>query len=606
MATTSETAEPLAERHRMWREAAGAVLAKSRGAVAPEDPIGILTTATEDEGVSIAPLYCALDEVPESPLPGAFPYVRGADGARDVRQGWRVAEPISADDDNSDVLGALETGASALWLGRSDLSGLLAGVYPDMAPILLTAGAEAPRAARELLAVLDEAARSDAYRPDLVRVNLGAAPRTSGVVGRADVTADEAVQLALLADARAEDVRALIIDGNDLHNAGASCAQELGFAAAAGLEALRDLTAGGLSVGAALRQLTFRFAATDDQFLTLAKLRAWRGVWAAIAAELGAPADGGAPVHAVTSLAATTQRDPWVNMLRGTVAAFGAGLGGADVVTTLPFDAALPEGVAGYSAAFSRRIARNTQLLLLEESNLGRVLDPGAGSWHVEALTADLARAAWEVLQRTERAGGFGCGVADESIAATLGEAAARRDDAVGRRKRKLTGVNEFANLAEPPVLGSAAGNGPVLRSHAAPFEALRTRSDAFFAEYGVRPRVRLVPIGTVAAHNARTTFVTNLLASGGIETVADAAAQAAGARRVDGGTGARIAILAGADAGYAAEGAALAADLRADGALVLVAGKPGTLDDGAADLYVHADIDAVAMLDDLLTRLGA
>ncbi|GAB3126976.1 methylmalonyl-CoA mutase small subunit [Tsukamurella serpentis] len=589
-----------------WRESVGAVLAKSRGGTPPEDPIAALTTATEDDGVEIAPLYSQRDELPEAPLPGVFPFLRGGDPTPDVRLGWRVAERFDEHCDASDVLGALESGASALWIVRPDPAPLLGGVYPDMAPILLSAGGEAAHAAAQVLAALDVAAESEAYRADLVRVSLGAAPLTSQVVGRADVPLTEAVDLARLADARAEDVRAIVVDGADLHNAGATCAQELGLTAAAALDQVRALTSAGLPTGSALRQLTIRLAATDDQFLTLAKIRAWRTVWARVARHLGAPDAGNAPVHAVTSRAATTQRDPWVNMLRTTVAAFGAGVGGADYVSTLDFDAALPGGVEGYSPAFARRIARNIQLLLLEESNLGRVADPGAGSWHVEALTDDLARAAWSVLQVTERAGGFTRGIADESIAASLGESADRRDGAVARRARKITGVNEFPNLAEPAVAPTAAVNGPVVRSYAAPFEALRTRSDAFLREHGVRPRIRMVTIGTVAQHNGRSTFLTNLLASGGIETVQDATEQASGSASIDGSPGTRITALAGSDAGYGDQGEALARTLREQGDLVLLAGAPGTVDDGLIDIYLHAKIDAAAALDDLLTRLGA
>lgn len=589
-----------------WRVSVGAVLAKSRGGTPPEDPIAALTTSTEDDGVQIAPLYSQRDELSQAPLPGAFPFTRGASATPDVRLGWKVAERFGADDDASHVLGALESGASALWIERPDPAPLLQGVYPDMAPILLSAGGHVAAAAVQVYAALDAAAQSEQYRADLVRVSLGAAPLTSQVVGRSDVSIDEANELARAADARTEDVRAIVVDGADLHNAGATCAQELGLAAAAALDHVRALTAAGLSTAGALNQLTVRLAATDDQFLTLAKMRAWRTVWARVAQRLGAPEAGNAPVHAVMSLATTTQRDPWVNMLRNTVAAFGAGVGGADYVTTLEFDEALPAGVEGYSRAFARRIARNSQLLLLEESNLSRVVDPGAGSWHVESLTDDLARAAWGVLQDVERTGGFARGVSDETIGALLGEAADRRDAAVSRRARKLTGVNEFPNLAEPAIAPSAATNGPVVRSYAAPFEALRARSDAFLRDHGVRPRIRMVTIGTVAQYNGRSTFLTNLLASGGIETVLDAAEQLAGTATLDGSQGARIAVLAGSDAGYTEEGEAIARSLRDEGHLVLLAGAPGTVDDGLIDIYLHAKIDAAAALDDLLTRLGA
>ncbi|GAA4393323.1 methylmalonyl-CoA mutase small subunit [Tsukamurella soli] len=596
----------LPERYGEWRTAVGGVLAKSRGGRAPEDPVGALTTTTED-GVPIAPLYTALDERPEAPLPGAYPFRRGGDGLRDVRQGWKVAERFELPGDAGDVMGALESGASALWLVGADPTPALAGVYLDLAPLLITAGGHAADAARAVYAALDSAGESEQFSATSVRINLGAAPLTSGAIGRPDIELAEAVDLARAAADRPEDVRALVADGNDLHNAGATAAQELGLAAAAGLEYVRSLAAAGLTVAESLAQVGVRLAATDDQFLATAKVRAWRIVWARIAGHLGHPAEGDAPVHVVTSLAATTQRDPWVNMLRATVAAFGAGVGGADYITTLPFDAAIAGGVAGYSAAFSRRIARNTQLLLLEESHIGRVLDPAAGSWHVEALTDDLARAAWRVLQDVETAGGFATATADGVVRDLLTDASAKRDAAVARRRTKITGVNEFPNLAEAPVAPAEAQNGAVIRSYAAPFESLRTRSDLFLQQHGVRPRVRMITIGTVAAHNGRSTFLANLLASGGIEVVADAAEQAAGTARIDGSRGEAIAVLAGSDGGYADEGVADVEAARAAGAdRVLLAGAPGTLPDGTVDGYLHMKIDAVAELGDLLTRLGA
>lgn len=185
------------------------------------------------------------------------------------------------------------------------------------------------------------------------------------------------------------------------HEAGASAAQELGCSLAGGVALLRELTSAGLSVEAALGQLEFRYAATADQFLTIAKLRAARRVWARVAEASGADAAAGAQLqHAVTSPVMMSRRDPWVNMLRTTVASLAAGVGGADAVTVLPFDHAL-----GLPDGFARRIARNTSTILMEESHVGRVIDPAGGSWYVERLTDELAQAAWTWFQEIERAG---------------------------------------------------------------------------------------------------------------------------------------------------------------------------------------------------------
>ncbi|MGV0554819.1 methylmalonyl-CoA mutase family protein, partial [Mycobacterium kansasii] len=179
----------------------------------------------------------------------------------------------------------------------------------------------------------------------------------------------------------------------------ANATWELAAGVAAAVSYLRVLTEAGMPIGQALRQISFRFAADDDQFMTIAKFRAARNLWARVAEVVGDPDAGAAVIHAETSLPMMTQRDPWVNMLRCTLAAFGAGVGGADSLLVFPFDVAIDGGFPGTATSFARRIARNTQLLLLEESHVGRVLDPAGGSWFVEDLTARLAEQAWQHFQ---------------------------------------------------------------------------------------------------------------------------------------------------------------------------------------------------------------
>jgi methylmalonyl-CoA mutase len=286
------------------------------------------------------------------------------------------------------------------------------------------------------------------------------------------------------------------------------------------------------------------------------------------------------------------QRDPWVNMLRTTLAAFSAGVGGADTVLVHPFDVAIPGGFPGTPASFARRIARNTQLLLLEESHIGEVLDPAGGSWFVEDLTNQLAEQAWKHLQDIESRDGFEA--SREYVADQIGEVAAGRTDDVAHRRTAITGVNEYPNLAEPP-LPQGDPLAPIVR-YAAAFETLRERSDAFLEKTGARPRVLLLPLGPLAEHNIRTTFATNLLASGGIEAVTDA-------------DGATVAVICGTDARYASEASAAVDAARQAGVThVLLAGpeKAVAEADSKPDGYVTAKINAVEVLSDLLTRLGA
>ncbi|WP_458690040.1 methylmalonyl-CoA mutase family protein [Nocardia tengchongensis] len=608
IASDSDT-DPVPE-YAAWRKGVAGVLAKARRVDAselPDEPEKLLAVTTYD-GLTVNPLYTRRDELPEQPLPGQFPYVRGGDATRDVHRGWFVSQKFAGADAkavNADILFALDNGVSAVQLGVAErgvpvegLSTALQGLLFELAPITLDAGPAANEAAAQLFSVLDAYAAANtktlANRED-VRVSLGATPLTSLFAGTSAIDLDGAVALAQQAVARPETVRAITVCGIAFHNAGASDAQELGAAVAAGLEYLRSLTDAGADIVDALGQLEFRFAATDDQFETVAKFRAARRLWARVAHVCGAPAAGNAPQQAVTSAAMMSQRDPWVNMLRTTLAAFGAGVGGADIVTVLPFDAALPAGELEVSQAFSERMARNTQLLLLEESRLGHVQDPGAGSWYVESLTDELAAKAWEFMQEIEAAGGYLEALQSGLLAERIGATKAQRDSDVAHRKTAVTGVNEFPNLGEKPL--SEAARADKASRYGAAFEALRNRSDAYLAANGARPQVRLVPLGPVSENNVRVTFSTNLLASGGIEAVTEA--------------GPSIAVLCGSDKRYGTDAAAAVEELRAAGvATVLLAGPEKAVADltGAQrpDGFVTARMDAVAALSGLLEKLGA
>jgi methylmalonyl-CoA mutase len=534
----------------------------------------------------------------------------------------RLAGEPDAEKVNRDLLSALENGASAVWLGVgagpagtpdeqsvavADLPVALRGVLFDLAPLALDAGAAGEAAAAALFAILDG---YPAQRPEDISVALGLAPLTSAFGDSPAVSPETAVALAQQAIRRPETVRALTVCGDAFHNAGAADAQELGASVAAGLEYLRALTEAGVDVTDALGQLLFRFAATDDQFATIAKFRAGRRLWARVAHELGAPAYGNAPQHAVTSAAMLTRRDPWVNLLRTTLAAFGAGVGGADLVTVQPFDAALPLGELGVSQAFSQRMARNTQLLLLEESHLGHVQDPGAGSWHVESLTEDLAQRAWEFLQELERAGGYRAALTSGLLAERIAATRVRRDADIAHRKTAVTGVNEFPNLAEPPLSQAARGPSPVA-AYGAAFEALRDRSDAYLAARGARPQALLVPLGTLAEHNVRVTWTANLLATGGIETINPGPLEGAGIAAAVGESRATLAVLCSSDARYTAEAGPVVEQLRAAGiATVLLAGPEKAVAELAGpqrpDGFLTARVDAAATLSGLLEKLGA
>ncbi|WP_123026378.1 methylmalonyl-CoA mutase small subunit [Mycolicibacterium stellerae] len=609
----------LQESRLRWRSAVAGVLAKSTRrdpADLPPEPESLLDSPTY-EGFPIRALYTSLDGSAEQPLPGDWPFIRGGDALRDVKSGWKVAEAFPApgqkavSDGNGAVLVALTEGVSALVLrvgapdgvAAAELDRLLEGVFLDLVPVILDARADFAAAAD---AVLPQLTDMDEEQRARLSIDLGADPLTAPLSMRPAAHIADVVAVAAKVTGYAGGVRAITVDGPAMHNLGASASWELAGAVAAGVGYLRLLGEAGLSASDSLRQISFRLAADDDQFMTIAKLRVLRRLWAKVAEVVGEPGDGAARVHAVTSMPMMTQRDPWVNMLRTTVAAFGAGVGGADTVLVEPFDAAIPGGLPGTAASFARRIARNTQLLLLEESHLGRVLDPAGGSWFVEDLTERLADTAWEHFQEIEAQGGFA--EARDFVAAQIEEVRDRRVDDVNHRRKALTGVNEYPNLGEPPL--PQGDSVSTVARYAAGFEALRDRSDAHLAKTGVRPKVLLLPLGPLAEHNIRTTFATNLLASGGIEAVNPGAVDAGRvADAVSAADGLGVAVICGTDARYGTESADVVEAARKAGvSRVLLAGpeKAVAEADSKPDDYLTAKIDAVDALSDLLNRLGA
>ncbi|MFI6646766.1 methylmalonyl-CoA mutase small subunit [Streptomyces sp. NPDC050529] len=597
--------------HEQWQSLVEGVLRKSGKDVSGSAAEKALSTTVED-GLITRPLYTSRDDAPDAGLPGFAPFTRGSTPQGSTAGGWGVRQRHTSTDParlNEAVLGDLENGATSLWLtvggaGGVPVSGLaraLEGVHLDLAPVVLEAGNELDAAATELLRLhAERGVPADAVHGSLGADPLGQAARSGG---EADLTS--AVHWAKHCAAGFPGLRAVTVDALPYHEAGGSAAQELGSSLATGVAYLRALTEAGLGIEEACAQLEFRYAATADQFLTIAKLRAARRLWSRVAEVCGAPEAGAQRQHAVTSPVMMTRRDPWVNMLRTTLACLGAGVGGADAVTVLPFDHAL-----GLPDAFARRIARNTSTILLEESHLARVIDPAGGSWYVERLTDELADAAWAFFQEIERSGGqaaaLGSGMVAERIAATW---AARSKD-LARRKEPITGVSEFPHLAErtvereplPPA--DARGGLPVVRRDEA-FEALRARSDAHLAATGSRPRVFLAALGPASAHTARASFAANLFQAGGIEPVhepvrvdASSAAEALAAAGTD------VVCLCSSDALYAEQAGEVADALVAAGAQrVYLAGRPGAY--AGVDEYVFAGCDVVAVLSSVLDRMG-
>ncbi|TDV41473.1 methylmalonyl-CoA mutase subunit beta [Actinophytocola oryzae] len=456
-----------------WQALVEKVLRRS-GTEVDGRPEDLLATETYD-GFSLQPLYTSDDRAPDAGFPGVSPFTRGTRPDGTVAEGWDVRQRHEHPDPavtRQAVLTDLENGVTSLWLvigaaglPLDSLADVLSEVYLDLAPVTLDAGADFAAAARALLDLHDD----KGVQASEVRGNLGADPiGLRARTGQAQ-DLDGAVELAVSVAGRYAGLRSVVVDALPYHGAGSSDGQELGYALATAVAYLRALTDGGLSVDDAAWQLEFRYAATADQFGTIAKLRAARRLWARVAEVVGTGT--AVPQHAVTSTTMMTRRDPWVNMLRTTLACFAAGVGGADAVTVQPFDTAI-----GLPDAFARRIARNTQSILMEESRVAGVIDPAGGSWYVERHTDELAHAGWAVFQEVERAGGIvaalDSGLVDERIAAVR-DARTRRLDG---GEEVITGVTVFPDRNEKPLTREPApplphGGLPRVR-YAEPFEA--------------------------------------------------------------------------------------------------------------------------------------
>lgn len=565
-----------------WRRLALAALRKSGAAgddTTAEQVAELLATHTYD-GLRIAALHTADDPPPpEAGLPGQWPFTRGSRASGGVRMGWDVRQRYTEPDPREAILADLENGATSIWLATTGetLAESLDGVYLDLAGLVLDAGDRFVDASRAWFALPgDPSKASGGFGAD----PLGLRARTDDASGLSGGLRDAAA-LAGRCVAEAPGMRAITVDATVFHEAGGSGAEELGCAIAAGVAYLRALTDAGLTAEAALGQLEFRYAATDDQFGTIVKLRAGRRLWARVAELCGAAEHGGQRQHAVTSAAMMTARDPWVNLLRTTIAAFAAGVGGADAVTVLPFDHAL-----GRPDASSRRLARNTQLLLIEESQVARVIDPAGGSWYVERYTDQLAHAAWDWFTTIERAGGIAKALDGGLIADRLEATWQRRRDNLAHRRDPITGVSEFPNPGEVlPVRGPAE---PYTgHRYAEDFERLRDRSDAA----PQRPVVRLATIGSPAAYGPRVTFATNLFAAAGIAVT------------LSEDSGAAVVCVCGPDKAYRESGETVVQELRAAGARRIL--QAGRVDLAGVDEYVYTGCDAVTILTATLDDLG-
>jgi methylmalonyl-CoA mutase len=601
-----------------WRKLVDGVL---KGA-----PFEKLVSKTYD-GIAIQPIYPRAQ--------GAAPIASRAAAAP-----WQIMQRIDHPDAraaNKQALHDLENGATGLALvlagangargfgleaTQDNIDALLDGIFIDAGiGIELHAGPQSRMAATYLAHLIDRRA----IDPAACDIRFGYDP-----IGATAVWGESAYNWWEMAPAVTEAIKKLaargfkgpfaVADGRIVHDAGGSEVQELAYVLSVAVAYLRALENANIALDAARDMLYARLAADADQFLTLAKFRALRLLWARIEESCGLTPK---PlfIAAETAWRMLTQRDPYVNMLRATMATFSAGLGGANSVCVLPHTLAL-----GLPDAFARRVARNTQLVLLEEANLAKVADPAAGAGGIEALTGELCEAAWAMFQQIEAAGGAFPAIGNNVFQPKVSATRAARQAAIARRREVLTGASEFPNLHEAratvlkakPVAAAPYGKDKITFNAlqpirlAAPFERLRDKSDHLLARKGARPKVFLANLGTPADFTARATFAKSFFGTGGIEAIDSAGfTEPAALAAAFTDSNAELVCLCSSDKVYAGLATAAAQALQAAGAKhIYLAGKPGdheaALRAAGVQDFIVAGGDALAMLTGAYQRIEA
>jgi methylmalonyl-CoA mutase len=539
------------------------------------------------EGLAVRPYYRAEDiaglEYPDA-APGAFPYARSARSTGD----WRIREEIDAvepEEANRAAHNAVLAGAGEIafryanFENASDLELLLANL--DEIPVHFeNAGEPQLRLLIEWLA----------GRHRQAQVSTGWNPLTN---------LDFAAEVIAAAPSA---FMPFTVHGEEFEESGARAVEEAGFTLAAAIEFMAGMQERKVDADRAAASIAFSFSIGANFFFQIAKLRAFRMMWAQVVESFGGRRESAkAHIHARTSRWNETIYDPHVNILRGTTEAMAAVFGGADSITVAPFDECYKTPDEA-----SRRLARNTQIILKQEALFSRVADPGAGSYCLEIITDFIAREGWKIMQGIEAGGGYGKALKDGLIAQALEKSLASREEAVVSRRRIFTGTSQHANISEKAMGRIDFSRISDMRRGARMYEQLRLRTERHVAQGGKNPRVLLAEIGDAKMRSARSSFAANFFACAGFDLVAK---RFSSAERIV-ASDADLIVLCSSDAEYLAVATEVIARLKALGRNipVIVAGNPDSIEQlqaaGVAD-FVHLRSNPIEFLAKWQQRLG-
>jgi methylmalonyl-CoA mutase len=539
------------------------------------------------EGLAVKPYYRAVDivglEYPEAD-PGAFPYARSTRTTGD----WRIREEIDAtepEEANGAAHCAVRAGAeeiaycNAKFENTSDLGMLLAN-FEEIPVHFANAGEPQLRLLMERLQ----------GRQRISPISSGWNPLTN---------LDFAAEVIAAAPAT---LVPFTIHGEKFEESGATVVEEVGFTLAAAIDFMAGMQERKVDADRAAALLTFSFSIGANYFFQIAKLRAFRMMWAQAVESFGGTHENAkAHIHARTSRWNETIYAPRVNILRGTTEAMAAIFGGADSITVAPFDECYKRPDEA-----SRRLARNTQIILKQEALLSLVADPGAGSYCLEVITDFIAHDGWKIMQGIEAAGGYGKALADGLIAQALEKSMAAREEAVTFRRRIFTGTSQHANISEKALGRIDFSRISDQRRGTRMYEQLRLRTERYAAKGGKNPRVLLAEIGDAKMRAARSNFAANFFACAGFDLTAKRFSSAERIAASD----ADLIVLCSSDAEYlelATEVLARLKSLKRE-TPVIIAGNPESAEQlqaaGLAD-FVHLNSNPIEVLTRWQQRLG-
>ena len=565
-----------------------------------------------DEGFKVRPYYRA-DDLPEvaylNALPGEFPYTRGTkadSNAGEIVQNITETCPVKA---NEVALASIKGGATMVSFNVSELNG-----DDDMAKLLKgidlnTVGVRFLHAKAYLPIVESFVKYVETNGFDKEKVMGGTGfdaiaylMRQNKFYRSKEADLNEAVELVKLTEGMPK-FKAVNIQGILMHDCGATIVQELGYTLAVANEYLAFATDKGLEVAKFARKMECSLSISSNYFMEIAKLRAFRMLWATMLEQYKPACDCAYQIR-INSIASTWNKtiyDPYVNMLRTTTEGMSAALGGADSITLQPFDVTYKK-----DDDFSRRISRNVQIILKEESYFDKVVDPAAGSYYIENLTDSIAEHAWKLFQSVEAEGGIITLTENGAIKAAIEESCNKRNMNIATRRYILLGTNQYPNINEQmadKVEKKVEETNPGLRRYrgAMAFEELRLATERYAAKNG-RPKVFLLKIGNLAMRQARAGFVTNFFGCAGYEildntgfaTVAEGIEAAKAAK-------ANIVVICSSDEEYVTYGVEAAKAAKAEGFIYIVAGNPAEgveeLKAAGTDDFIHVRTNVLECL---------